>query len=201
MSELFGDRLFNALERTDPAPGMLLVAAPGLVAGEFTRSVVFVIEHGDTGTFGVNLVARSELAVDEVMPEWLAITAKPKALYVGGPLSRDTVLCVGVTKNGVDPSDNPQLTRCANRIVYVNGAADPAELATQLDGVRLFAGFAEWAPGQLDEEIARGDWYIAPALPGDILAPGPADLWSDVMRRQPAPLPAFATFPVDPRDN
>ena len=67
--------------------------------------------------------------------------------------------------------------------------------------MRLFAGYAEWAPGQLDDEIERGDWYVTPALPTDVIVPGRTDLWGDVMRRQQTPLPLFSTFPAPLVDN
>jgi len=70
-----------------------------------------------------------------------------------------------------------------------------------VEGIRLFAGYAEWGPGQLESEIERGDWYVAPALVSDIIAGGSVDVWGDVMRRQPMPLPLFSTFPADISDN
>ena len=79
--------------------------------------------------------------------------------------------------------------------------AEPQEVAPAVDSMRLFLGYAEWAPGQLDEEIERGDWFIAPALPSDVVAPAAADLWGDVMRRQAMPLPLYATFPANLDDN
>ena len=79
--------------------------------------------------------------------------------------------------------------------------ASPLEVSELLDGIRIFAGYAEWAPGQLDDEILRGDWFVTPALPSDVVAPAGADLWGDVMRRQAMPLPLFATFPANVEDN
>ena len=70
-----------------------------------------------------------------------------------------------------------------------------------MTGARLFAGYAEWGPGQLSEEIERGDWYVAPALAQDVLTPGAADLWGDVMKRQPMPLPLYSTYPANIDDN
>ena len=61
--------------------------------------------------------------------------------------------------------------------------------------MRLFAGCFIWEPGELEEQIERGEWYVAPALPQDVLAAGSADVWADVMKRQPMPLPLFSTFP------
>lgn len=201
MSDFYADRLFNALERNEPAPGMLLVAAPGMLSDEFNRSVVLIIEHNEHLTFGVNLASRSDLAVFNVMPDWLPAVAKPQALYIGGPLNQQSVVGLAMTKAGVDMEEAPQLNRLANRLAHVDLRADPGDIAELVEGMRLFAGYAEWAPGQLDGEIERGDWFVTPALPTDVIVPGRTDLWGDVMRRQQPPLPLFSTFPADLMDN
>lgn len=201
MADLYADRLFNAMERMAPEPGMLLVAAPGMLSGDFTRSVIMIIEHSPQMTFGVNLTARSELAVFNVMPEWLPAVAKPQALYIGGPLNQQSVAGLAVTRNGVNIDDHPQLNRLANRLAHVDLRSKPGEVAELVEGMRLFAGYAEWAPGQLEEEIEFGDWFVTPALPADVIAPGRVDLWGDVMRRQQMPLPLFSTFPADLSEN
>ena len=63
----YADRLFNALERVDPEPGMLLIAAPGMLSPDFARTVVLVLEHDADHTLGVVLNRRSEVAVANVM--------------------------------------------------------------------------------------------------------------------------------------
>ncbi|MDO5511520.1 YqgE/AlgH family protein [Corynebacterium sp.] len=201
MSDFYADRLFNALERNEPEPGMLLVAAPGMLSDEFNRSVVLIIEHNEHLTFGVNLASRSDLAVFNVMPDWLPAVAKPQALYIGGPLNQQSVVGLAMTKAGVDMEEAPQLNRLANRLAHVDLRAEPGDIADLVEGMRLFAGYAEWAPGQLEDEIERGDWFLTPALPTDVIVPGRTDLWGDVMRRQQAPLPLFSTFPADLADN
>ena len=102
-----------------------------------------------------------------------------------------------MTKTGVNIDAQPHLNRLAPRLAHVDMRTDPEELANYVDGVRLFAGYAEWGPGQLNDEIERGDWFVTPALPQDVITPGSADLWVDVMRRQDMPLPLYATFPED----
>ncbi|MDK8878674.1 YqgE/AlgH family protein [Corynebacterium sp. MSK008] len=196
----YADRLFNALERVEPEPGMLLVSAPGMFSPEFARTVVLVLEHDADHTLGVVLNRRSEVAVANVMDAgWAELAAKPQAVHIGGPVSPESAVGLGVTAAGAP--DNPYLNRLANRLVLVDLNASPVELAPELDGVRIFAGYAEWAPGQLDDEILRGDWFVTPALPSDVVASAGADLWGDVMRRQAMPLPLFATFPANLEDN
>lgn len=197
----YADRLFNALERVDPEPGMLLVAAPGIYSPDFARTVVLVLEHDADHTLGVVLNRRSEAAVANVMPGWEELAAKPQAVHIGGPVSPESAVGLGVTTAGVDISSSPHLNRLANRLVLLDLNASPDDLASVVDGIRIFAGYAEWAPGQLDEEILRGDWFVTPALPSDVVAPAGADLWGDVMRRQAMPLPLFATFPTNLEDN
>ena len=202
MAEFFyADRLFSALEREEPAPGMLMLAAPGMLSSEFARTVVLIIEHNLEHTLGVVLNRRSEVAVANVLPEWLDYVAKPQALYLGGPLGPQAAIGVGVTTSGTVIEDHLEFTRLANRLVHVDLRTDPTMLDGLLEGVRIFAGYAEWAPGQLDDEIERGDWYVAPALPSDVIAPAGTALYSDIMRRQPMPLPLFSTFPADIDDN
>ena len=200
-SNMYADRLFNALERNEPAPGQLLVSAPGILAPQFARSVVLVIEHNDMLTFGVDLSKRSEVALFNVLPEWLPVVSKPQALYIGGPLNQQSVVGLGMTKQGINIDEHPQINRLAPRLVHVDLRSEPEEVTDLLTGMRMFAGYAEWAPGQLAEEIERGDWFVAPALAQDVLTPSGADLWADVMKRQPMPLPLYSTYPANLEDN
>ena len=197
----YADRLFNALERVDPEPGMLLVSAPGMFSPEFARTVVLVLEHDNDHTLGVVLNRRSDVALANVMPGWEELAAKPQAVHIGGPVSPESAVGLGVSKAGVDISSSPHLNRLANRLVLLDLNATPEDLTPVVEAIRIFAGYAEWAPGQLDDEILRGDWFVTPALPSDVVASAGADLWGDVMRRQPMPLPLFATFPANLEDN
>lgn len=196
MFEVFGDRLFNGLERMSPAAGMLLVAAPGMPTPDFARTVILIVEHEFQGTFGVVLSERSDTAVHSVMPDWVDLVAKPQAVYIGGPVDPQAVVGLAVTRPDVTIAEHPEFSRLANRLVHVDLHSNPRNLAGLLQGMRIFAGYCSWAPGQLNEEIERGDWFVTPALPSDVTAAGSVDLWGDVMRRQSQPLPLFSTFPA-----
>ncbi|MGB0190972.1 MAG: YqgE/AlgH family protein, partial [Nocardioides sp.] len=71
-------------------------------------------------------------------------------------------------------------------------------LAGRLAGVRIFAGYAGWGAGQLEEEIEEGAWYVVPAEAGDLTREDAVDLARDVLRRQPGELAWHSTRPADP---
>ena len=180
---------------------MLLVSAPGTVSAELTRSVIFLLDVGPDGAVGVDLTERTEMATHNVLPQWTPLITAPQVIYLGGPVGHNTVLAVGVAKPDTVIDDTTLFSTTAHRFVTVNLDADPDEVKGKLHGLRMFGGYAGWGPGQLNAEIERGNWYVAPALTEDVLAPANVDVWGQVMRRQEQPLPLFATYPIDPNEN
>jgi putative transcriptional regulator len=186
---------------TRVGPGTLLVAAPGLLDPNFHRTVVYVIEHRERGSLGVVLNRPSEVAVQEVLPTWAPLSAQPPSVFVGGPVDGRTALCLAAVRAGHDPNGITGLVAVSGPVALVDLDGDPEALAPRVRGLRVFAGYAGWDTGQLAGEIGRGDWFVAPALPDDVLTGQGSDLWSRVLRRQGAPLALLATFPGDARHN
>jgi putative transcriptional regulator len=177
--------------------GTLLLANTDLFEPTFRRSVIYIVEHNDGGTLGVVLNRASETAVYNVLPQWAKLTAKPKTMFIGGPVKRDAALCLATLRVGVDPQGVPGLRHVAGRVVMVDLDADPDAIAPLVEGVRIFAGYSGWTIGQLEGEIERDDWIVLSALPSDVLVGPKADLWGQVLRRQPLPLSLLATHPID----
>jgi putative transcriptional regulator len=178
-------------------PGSLLVAAPKLLDPNFRRTVVFVIDHRESGTLGVVLNRPSEIAVIDVLPGWGRHTSRPQAVFVGGPVEQKTALCLAALRPGQQPSGVTGVVGVRGPVALVDLDSDPDELVPKLRGLRVFAGYSGWDQGQLAEEIDRGDWMVMPALPDDVMVPPGVDLWGRVLRRQGMPLALLATYPVD----
>ncbi len=177
--------------------GTLLLANTDLQEPTFRRSVIYIVEHNDGGTLGVVLNRPSETAVYNVLPQWAKLAAKPKTMFIGGPVKRDAALCLGTLRVGTTADSVAGLRHVQGRIVMVDLDADPDSLAPLLEGVRIFAGYSGWTTGQLEGEIERDDWIVLSALPSDVLVESRGDLWSRVLRRQPLPLSMLATHPID----
>ena len=89
------------------------------------------------------------------------------------------------------------LQQIEGRVHVVDLDSEPDLLRDRVEGMRVFVGYTGWAPGQLQGELDRGDWYVAPSLPSDLLAPAHVDIWGAVLRRQEMPLPLYATYVND----
>lgn len=191
----------QAAPDADVEPGALLVAAPKLLDPNFRRTVVFIIDHRESGTLGVVLNRPSEVAVIDVLPTWGQHASKPQAVFVGGPVEQKTALCLAAMRPGQQPSGVAGVVGVRGPVALVDLESDPDELVPRLRGLRVFAGYSGWDEGQLAGEIGRGDWMVMPALPDDVMAPPGVDLWGRVLRRQGMPLALLSTYPVDVERN
>jgi putative transcriptional regulator len=79
--------------------------------------------------------------------------------------------------------------------------APPELLSAGLRGLRIFAGYAGWGGGQLDDELAEGAWYVVDSEPLDAFSAAPEELWRVVLRRQRGELAFLSTYPPDPSLN
>ncbi|MGY1855637.1 YqgE/AlgH family protein [Modestobacter sp. SYSU DS0290] len=186
----------------DVRPGSLLVAMPALTDPTFAGAVVYVLDHSDTGTLGVVLGRPSEVRIRDVLPGWSELAVEPGVFHVGGPCETDTALCLGSWSGDTPPAEGSGLRPVAGAVHLVDLDADPEPLAGQLDGLRVFAGYAGWSSGQLATELAEGAWACVAGSPADVLtgSTGP-ELWRAVLRRQTGRLAVLSTAPADPSAN
>jgi putative transcriptional regulator len=198
----------------DVCAGSLLVAMPSLTDPTFAGTVVYVLDHSDSGTLGVVLGRPSQVEIRDVLPGWADLAVEPGVFHVGGPCETDTALCLATTAEGAvlgeitsedtgeDTGQDGGLRCVAAGVHLVDLDGDPDALVGQLTGLRVFAGYAGWSPGQLAGEIAEGAWACVPGRPDDVLSPaaGP-QLWRSVMGRQTGRLAVLSTAPADPSAN
>ena len=184
-----------------PLTGRLLVASPDLLDPNFRRAVVLVVEHSADGALGVVLDRPiPELDAIDVLPEWIGFVVEPRVLFDGGPVQQDGAIGIGRLQHPcVEPT--PWGVPIDHRLVRVDLSAPGDRARGALSGLRIYAGYAGWSAGQLDAEIARGDWFVVDAEPGDPWRDGCADLWREVLERQDGRLALFARFPDDPSAN
>ena len=120
---------------------------------------------------GVVLNRPSPVPVISVLADWGDIVAEPEVLFRGGPVSPEGALAVALVR---DPDEVPAgLRPVTDHLAIVDLDGEATDLDAAVDGVRIFAGYAGWGAGQLEGEIAGGDWYVVPALPPDAFRADP----------------------------
>ena len=179
--------------------GQLLVATPALQEPTFARTVIAVLEHDDdSGSLGVVLNRPTSVPLADVVAPVVDLVTAPATLFDGGPVAPTTAIAVGRVAPGAEPEG---WSWVVPPLVTVDLDHDPALLAVSVRDLRVYAGYAGWAAGQLEGEIDEGAWYVLDGLPGDLFVPDTSVLWSSVLRRQGWPLSAVAVCPLDPTMN
>ena len=174
----------------------MLLATPLLGDPQFNRTVVYLLEHDDDGSLGVIINRPSRTPVGQVLPGWHDAVSGPAVVFGGGPVQPDGALCLGLVTG-----EAAGLRRVVDGIATVDLDGDVAVITAATGPLRVFAGHAGWSPGQLDDEISEGAWWVVEGGPDDVFSLDPRPLWQRILRRQPFPLRLLASYPEDPTLN
>lgn len=176
--------------------GQLLLASPALRDPNFERSVVLIGVHSEEGAMGVVLNRPSETTVGEAAPQLEETVEESDRVFVGGPVQPSSIVFLA---EFLDPT--PAGVLVLGRIGFPSPDAELDEISRATGRVRVFAGFAGWGEGQLEAEIADGDWIAQVALPEDVFTELPEELWSSVLTRKGGSYALIARMPTDPSVN
>jgi putative transcriptional regulator len=179
----------------DSTRGQLLIAGPSLGDPNFWRTVVLVVEHTGDGALGLVLNRPSDTTVGDAVPELSELVDAAENLLVGGPVQQSSVI---VLAEFDDPGDAALI---AFEDVGILRTDRDAEQSPGIRASRAFAGHAGWGPGQLDDELERGDWILEPARRSDAFAADPLELWPSVLVRKGGSYALIARMPADPSVN
>ena len=165
-------------QQLQPLSAILLTARADLPDPNFRDAVALLMNNiGPTPT-GVILNRPTRIEVWRLFPELPRLMQFDDKVYFGGPVA---ILSVSFVFRGDLPAGEN-----AVRIfdgVYLSTNLELLQKLLERDrpmeGVRVFIGYSAWAPGQLESEIARGDWSLAPADADTIFADRPEHPWPD----------------------
>jgi len=151
----------TSADETKPLTTILIVARARLVDPNFKDSTVLVTNNIGPAPVGVILNRPTRIAVSHLFPDIEGLAQLHDKLYFGGPVEITSVSFL------FRADTRPE--RALQVLDGVYFSANRELLGTllkrdkPLDGLRIFVGHSSWAPGQLEAEIARGDWTLAPA--------------------------------------
>ena len=144
--------------------GKILIAMPGMGDGGFGHSIVFLCAHSDEGAMGLivnkpakdltfkKLVGQLDIAFDESALYGQQIPP----VYFGGPVERGRGFVLHSPEYGTNPA-----TLRVNGDFAMTATLNVLEDIARGQGPQaclLALGYAGWAPGQLEDEIAQNGW-------------------------------------------
>lgn len=162
-----------------PAKGKLLVATEDVVGSSFARTVILLLHHDESGSFGLVInrpIDVSAMASLQLLEDYAEFR---DSFYWGGPVSTRTMRAL--MRTDAPPEDAEKIL---DSVYLVD--IDAALLANAADSetLRFFAGYAGWTAGQLQYELALNSWRVVPATEALVFAKEPAKIWRLLLRAQ-----------------
>lgn len=173
--------------------GKLLLDGGNLAGSWFHRTVVLVCQHDDEGAFGLVLNRPSGTRMGDAVTADLPEALQGLSLFIGGPVQPGALSYLHGDPFLPDASVLPNLD-------LGHSLEDLIELAHPgAPGRRLlvFAGYAGWSAGQLDQEIRRNAWLVHPATPEMVFDEEPETLWQRILRGKGGLFRLLADAPDD----
>ncbi|HAB17868.1 MAG TPA: YqgE/AlgH family protein [Verrucomicrobiota bacterium] len=160
--------------------GQLLLDGGKLRGSAFHRSVVLICQHDPQGAFGLVLNQPTEKKLREVIDADLPERLEDHPLFGGGPVqpSAMSFLHSDLFLPGANVIENLNLGHDLEELVALGKSWSASQQ------LRVFAGYAGWAPGQLDDEMRRESWITHPATIDLVFHAPSEDLWPFILRQK-----------------
>jgi len=161
--------------------GVFLVADPWLLDPNFSKTVVLITHHGPGGTTGVIINRPTTTRLSRLLPNIKEFKNRSDTLYIGGPVFHEVLVLLLRTHIHLQSAD--QVLDDVYFSQDMNTLTDILKEKSSKGVFRVYAGHADWAPGQLQAEFDRGDWRIIRADSGAVFEQDAETIWPEMLRR------------------
>jgi len=152
-----------------------LIAMPAMADPHFSRTLTYICEHNDQGALGIVVNRPIEMSLQTLL-EQVSIPLGGEAfksipIHFGGPVQVDRGFVLHT------PLGQWQSTLAVNSEIGLTTSKDILQAVARGEGPgKLFVtlGYAGWAPGQLENELAQNAWLTVQAQP-EVIFDLPAD--------------------------
>ena len=183
-----GPVIFHISDKSRPrmelSRGKFLVASKQLRDPNFFETVVLLLEYDRNGAMGLVINRPSTLKLSEVLPDIEGLQERSDTIYLGGPVAKNQLMLL------IRTSSPPEGSRLVFKDIYLSSSQEIIEKMVANpdtpERFRVYAGYAGWAPGQLDHEVSRGGWHILQADQESVFDKTPSEIWPELIRRSSA---------------
>lgn len=166
--------------RADGDAPLILVAKPGLHDEFFGASILIAKPIGDGRHIGFAINRPTDMTLGKLFPEYGPSQKVPGPVYLGGPLNVEFIFAL------VQSRSNPggeSLQIAQDLFIAVDAKTVDQIIESDPSHARFFAGLIAWRPGELQEEVKRGLWYVEES-DSNLVMRNPTDgLWEELVQR------------------
>ena len=181
----------------NPGPGILLIAEPFLKDPNFSRTVVFLCDHQDEGSFGFVINRVFGHTLNELMNDLDEIKLP---VFYGGPVQMDTIHFL---------HQYPDLIPGSYEVldgIYWGGDFETAITLIKAGSIdttkiRFFIGYSGWGGGQLSDELTEKSWLTVKAIKKLVFHKKHDEIWKDALKQLGGDYEMMINFPIDPQLN
>lgn len=174
-----------------------MIAEPFLKDPNFMRTVVFLCDHQEEGSFGFVLNRAYEHTLNELMND---LDELKLPVFYGGPVQMDTIHFL---------HQYPALIPGSFEVldgIYWGGDFETAislirDESIDTNKIRFFIGYSGWGSGQLNDELKENSWLTAEANKKLVFHRNTAEIWKDALKLLGGDYAMMANFPIDPQLN
>jgi len=152
-----------------------LIAMPNMVDPHFSKTLTFICEHNDQGALGVvvnrPIAMNLHALLEQIGIRFDAGAVKSDPVHFGGPVQTDRGFVLHM------PLGQWQSTLAVGPEIGLTSSKDILQAVARGEGPRqilITLGYAGWAPGQLEHELAQNAWLTVQASP-DVIFELPAE--------------------------
>ncbi len=185
------------LNEVTPTKGKFLISEPFMEDNFFKRSVVFLCEHNEDGSFGFVLNNILTVGIGELIDDLQGCHFE---VGFGGPVNSTNLYYLHTAGDKIENS-----FEVINGI-YTGGSFEQIKTLIntgllQEDEIRFFLGYSGWSNGQLLEEIKDDAWIVADFNSKEILKNVDKSLWKSLLDQMGGKFRMISNFPEDPSLN
>ena len=170
--------------KVELSKGKFLVASKQLRDPQFFETVVLLLEYDSKGAMGLVINRPTTVKLSKVLPEIEGLQKRSDTIYLGGPVAKNQLMLL------IRTSSPPEGSRLVFKDIYLSSSQTVIEKMIDKpdtpERFRVYAGYAGWAPGQLDHEVSRGGWHILQADEESVFDKTPSEIWPELIRRSSA---------------
>ena len=191
--------LFNySFDKIEPRKGDLLISEPFLADPNFARTVIFLCEHNDDGSFGFVLNKPAQIKLNELID---GVGDREDDIYVGGPVQQNALQFIhkkdGLIEGGAEVKEGIFWGGNFEQLL----AMMESDLIDAAD-IKFFVGYSGWSSGQLKNELELNSWIISRNVNIEqIFDTDVESLWKEVLNTMGGKYKIVSNFPLDPRLN